>query len=83
MWGAAVEADAIGEQPPKRTKGEGSGHTRTFELSPGQNIDLANQKDWLLMTSWKRFFSRLQCFQRLDTANRCSIPCYMRVFDKS
>ena len=38
---------------------KGSGHHLTFELSPGGNVDLTNQKRWLRMMSGKRFFSRL------------------------
>ena len=52
------ETISLGTRPFVRGRRKGSGHHLTFELSPGRNVDLTNQKRWLRMTSGKWFFSR-------------------------
>ena len=34
----------VSEPDPSHREEEGSGHHLTFELSPGRNVDLTNQK---------------------------------------
>ena len=62
-------------EPDPSQEEEGSGHSPTFELSPGRNVDLANQNCWLQMTSWKWFFSRLSVLPatRYGKSLRCSM----------
>ena len=37
---------------------------------------------WLQMMSWKWFQTRVQCCYQMDTANRCAILYYPKLFDK-
>ena len=41
---ASYEAASLGTRPFARGRRKGSGHHLTFELSPGRNVDLTNQK---------------------------------------
>ena len=83
LMGAQWEHASLGTRPFVRGRRKGSGHHLTFELSPGRNVDLTNQKRWSRMTSGKWFSPGFLCRQWLDMANRCAVPRYPRATDKS